>query len=101
MFSESMLSISVSKAEDPEATSYLPAFLAIGCGWLVALVRGVLGLVQHEGFDSDMALTTLALTVIPLIVFYIWRAARPRVQTRSDASRRRRPRLVVISNHSV
>jgi hypothetical protein len=73
MFSESMLSMPASNVEELEPTSYLPAFLAFACAWLIALLRGVLGVVGHEGLDLDMALTVLVLVVGPLFVFSRWR----------------------------
>ena len=76
MFSESMLSMPEPRVEEPEPTSHWPALAAIACAWLVALLRGILGLIRHEGFDLDMALTTLALAAIPLAVFYVGRARR-------------------------
>jgi hypothetical protein len=100
MFSESMLSMPASRVEEPERMSYWPAFLAIGCAWLIALLRGILGVARHEGLDLDMALTALAVTAIPVIVLHIWRVERHRSATStSDSSRRQRPRLVLISNH--
>jgi hypothetical protein len=100
MFSESMLSMPMAKVEEPEQTTYLPPLLAISCAWLIALLRGILGVLQHEGMGVDMGLTAFALIAIPLIVFYICRAERRHSQAlERDATRRRGLRLVLISNH--
>ena len=100
MFSESMLSMPEPRVEEPELTSHWPALVAIGCAWLVALIRGIVGVFRHEGLDLDMVLTAFALAAIPLAVFYIGRAER-RLTTppKSSSRRHQRPRLVLISNH--
>ena len=100
MFSESMLSMPAPKVEEPEKTSYLPALLAIGSAWSIALIRGVLGVIRQEGLTLDMALTVLVLSAIPAIVFCIWWAEHLDAPALAMAARgRRRPRLVLVSNH--
>lgn len=99
MFSESMLSMRASKAEEPDNTDYLPALLAIGCAWLIALLRGLLGVVRHEGLDLDMALTAVVLAIVPLIICRISRTENRHPATpEREAAPRQRPRLVLISN---
>lgn len=100
MFSESMLSMPEPRVEEPEPTSRWPALVAIGCAWLVALARAILGLFRHEGLDLDMALTALALAAIPLAAFYVGRAERRLSKPpKSSSPRHQRPQLVLISNH--
>jgi hypothetical protein len=97
MFSESMLSMHVSEAEEPGKTGYGPALLAVGCAWIVALIRGIIGILHGERVSVDMALTAVIAVLVPLLVVYVWRSERRRSSLPNPESHRGRPRLVLVS----
>jgi hypothetical protein len=100
MFSDSMLSMPISSAEEPDGTSHWPAIVAVGCAWLIVLSRGIIGIWRHEGVNLDMTLTALMLGAIPMLVGLVWRAERRRSQMATrQPPRIGRPRLVLVSNH--
>jgi hypothetical protein len=97
MFSESMLSMHVSEAEEPGKTSYRPALVAVGCAWIIALTRGMMGISRGERVSVDLVLTAVIAVLVPLLVAYVWRAERRSSMAPDRGPHRGRPRLVLIS----
>jgi hypothetical protein len=97
MFTESMLSMPVQGVEEPGKTSYVPAVVAVGAAWMVALIRGIVGLSRGEGLSVDMLLTGLISALVPLAILFVWRFERRRRVEAEQGPHRDRPRLVLIS----